>query len=259
MSMRNRPGRPRPLMRLRVPGTTPPRFRVLASTVLLLGVGADPALARQALEPRTRAAVTAPRSPSPSGTTPDKSRSPPPPSYCAGPMRSGGPCANPWMPAVSCSSAFPRTPPGHAMGRVRRRFERGSERCPRAGIRAPGGTPSPPRGDQDGPPHRPGARCPDPPAGGRGRGLRSRPRPRGFKQSNGPLHRERAARRRTRTLGPTPRLRPAHARGLGQAGCHDGGRDRSDGGSRGTGAAGGDGGAAAPPGDQGVLREKVLG
>ena len=50
--MRNRPGRPRPLMRLRVPGTTPPRFRVLASTVLLLGVGADPALARQALEPR---------------------------------------------------------------------------------------------------------------------------------------------------------------------------------------------------------------
>ncbi|WP_419166990.1 carboxypeptidase regulatory-like domain-containing protein [Candidatus Palauibacter sp.] len=52
MSMGNGRGLPRPLKRLRVPGTTPSRFRVLASTVLLLGVGADPALALQALEAR---------------------------------------------------------------------------------------------------------------------------------------------------------------------------------------------------------------
>ena len=50
--MGNGRGLPRPLKRLRVPGTTPPRFRVLASTVLLFGVGADPALALQALEAR---------------------------------------------------------------------------------------------------------------------------------------------------------------------------------------------------------------
>ncbi|WP_419940950.1 carboxypeptidase regulatory-like domain-containing protein [Candidatus Palauibacter sp.] len=50
--MANGPGRPRPLKRLRVPGGTPPRFRAVVSTALLLGVGADPVSALQAVQPR---------------------------------------------------------------------------------------------------------------------------------------------------------------------------------------------------------------